>query len=81
MDTKLTEALLNAIGDIVAADGPWTEKRDAILNNCNPDEMTNLQEFIAWFPEEDDKNQDNHNGDDDEDEEDEDEDEEEDDDD
>jgi hypothetical protein len=70
---ELIGTLLTTLGEIVNSDSPWKEKRDAILKECTDNDRTNLAEFSAWFPDEEDEDEDE-----DEDEEDEDEDEDED---
>jgi hypothetical protein len=46
---KEIEQLMEAIDDIVKAEGPWKEKKDKILESLTEDEKTNLYEFIVWF--------------------------------
>jgi hypothetical protein len=49
----LTEAimrqLLDSIETVVGADGPWSEKRDQIMEACSADQETALIEFSTWF--------------------------------
>lgn len=49
---KDMEKLLEAMTALVAADGPWKEKRDAVKSfmDSHPDGV-NFEEFIAWFEE------------------------------
>ena len=42
-------ALLEAISDIVNAEGNWQEKKNKILENATESDKTNLYEFVAWF--------------------------------
>ena len=49
MTDKLINDLLDSISEVVSSEGPWQEKRDAILKNCSDDLKTSLLEFIAWF--------------------------------
>lgn len=51
MDTKIIRQVLDSINDLVGADGPWADKYAAILKEATPDDITNLEEFVSWFPE------------------------------
>jgi len=42
-------ALLEAIENIVRAEGTWKEKKNAVLNQATEDDKTSLYEFVAWF--------------------------------
>lgn len=46
MNELLIRNFIKAISDIVDAPGSWKEKRDAILN---ADEADDLDEFLSWF--------------------------------
>jgi hypothetical protein len=48
MDKAKIALLLELIGDMVSAEGPWVAKRNAVLAECS-DDTTNLDEFISWF--------------------------------
>jgi hypothetical protein len=48
MEQKIA-AFLDAIGEVVSAEGSWQEKKNRILEEATEDQKTNLYEFIAWF--------------------------------
>jgi hypothetical protein len=52
---KLVDALLEAMGHLVAAEGTWKEKRDQVkvMVDAHPDGV-NFEEFMAWFDKESD---------------------------
>jgi hypothetical protein len=43
------ETLFHVLETLVKEEGSWKGKRDRILAEANPDDKTNLEEFIAWF--------------------------------
>jgi hypothetical protein len=49
VETKLIDLLLSTIGDIIDAEGNWTDKKEAIIQQCDNTDKTNLFEFITWF--------------------------------
>jgi hypothetical protein len=48
METKIA-ILLEAIQEIVAAEGTWQEKKNEILGSATEEDKTALYEFVAWF--------------------------------
>ena len=46
---QMIERLIQAIDDLVKADGPWIEKRDAIFKAYGSNHPMNLEEFFGWF--------------------------------
>jgi hypothetical protein len=49
MTTVQIDKLLEAIQDIVGADGPYKDKVEKIMGSCSEDEKTALFEFVSWF--------------------------------
>jgi hypothetical protein len=49
MDNKSIDHLLSAIEDIIRAEGSWLDKKETIIEYCNPEQKTQLFEFVAWF--------------------------------
>jgi len=49
MDAKKINQLLELIGEVVNENGPFKEKRDAVLAQTDEAAETNLQEFCSWF--------------------------------
>lgn len=52
----IKEQTLNELSDvleeIVMGPGSYREKVDDITENLGPDGMSNLREFVSWFPDE-----------------------------
>lgn len=47
---KLAIEVVAAIAAIVDDDStPWTERRDAVLEECNDESKALLEEFLSWF--------------------------------
>jgi hypothetical protein len=51
MTTVQIDKLMEAISDIVGADGSYKDKVEKILGSCSEDEKTALFEFVSWFDE------------------------------
>ena len=51
MSPMQIETLVELIGALVAGNGTWKEKRDAVLTKCSDMDKTNLDEFCSWFEE------------------------------
>jgi hypothetical protein len=49
MDLTKIEKLLEAITEVVKADGPYKEKAEAIKAACSDEDEVNLEEFLGWF--------------------------------
>jgi hypothetical protein len=49
MDKRNIHALLLALANVVPGDGPWQEKRDAVLAEADESDKINLEEFASWF--------------------------------
>jgi ferritin len=60
VDTKLIDQLLDTIGNVIDAEGNWKDKQAAILESCDTDQKTNLFEFLSWFDNEGEEEDENH---------------------
>jgi hypothetical protein len=49
MNASEIQQLLELIGRAVHLEGPWKGKRTAIFDQCSEEDITNLEEFCAWF--------------------------------
>lgn len=51
VDKVMVDKVLEAIDEVVRAEGNWSEKRDAIKAAAQETEgyETNLEEFVTWF--------------------------------
>jgi hypothetical protein len=49
VEDKLIDQLLEAIDNVISAEGNWKDKQVAILESCDTDQKTNLFEFLSWF--------------------------------
>jgi hypothetical protein len=49
LSEALIQNLLDAISNIVDAEGTYLEKKTEIMEYCSHDEETNLLEFVTWF--------------------------------
>jgi hypothetical protein len=58
MDSKLIEDMFEAISKVVHAEGPYTDKVEAIKEAASSDDMTNLEELVSWFDEVEDDEED-----------------------
>jgi hypothetical protein len=54
MDKKSIVKMLELVKALVDADGPWVDKKAAVLAECDDDDKTALQEFVGWFDDGDD---------------------------
>jgi hypothetical protein len=49
LSEALVQNLLDAISEVVRAEGAYKEKREEILEYCTQEEETDLIEFTSWF--------------------------------
>jgi hypothetical protein len=52
MDARKIEKLFELIGELVRSPGPWKDKAEEIKIEASEDDLTNLNELISWFQEE-----------------------------
>lgn len=51
MNKAKLEQFFDLLGDIVNEDGPYREKRKALVEAASEEDRTTLNEFISWFDE------------------------------
>lgn len=55
LDDEMLADFFGMMHRVVQAVGTWKEKREHILNGLDDSQYTDLQEFISWFDESEEK--------------------------
>lgn len=50
MDQATMEQFFQLLDELVKTDGPYTLKRQQLLEHATNDDVVNLEEFASWFP-------------------------------